>query len=162
MNLPKPMARMVFVIACMNPFVRRAEGFGLAKKRRSRSELGFRVAEPEQYAAVMAMIPLAEGKPLVRVGRRDGCAFVCRRVSGLHVAPEEWAFRGECDWLDPPDARPDDLAEVMEISCGDCLGLGPGWWFDSYFGWVYVYDPGLVARSLAGDHSWVPGFLGYG
>jgi hypothetical protein len=46
----------------------------------------------------------------------------------------------------------------MSISC-DCVRLGPGWWQDLYFGWYFVYDPPLVARSLAGDHSWVPEFL---
>jgi hypothetical protein len=28
-----------------------------------------------------------------------------------------------------------------------------------YFGWYFVFDPALVARSLAGDHSWVESFL---
>ncbi|HVK14005.1 MAG TPA: hypothetical protein VM597_35005, partial [Gemmataceae bacterium] len=41
----------------------------------------------------------------------------------------------------------------------DCLQVGPGWWYDAYFGWYMVYDPARVARSLAGDHSWVPAFL---
>jgi hypothetical protein len=40
-----------------------------------------------------------------------------------------------------------------------CVRLGPGWWQDMYFGWYFVYEPGLVARSLAGDHSWVKAFL---
>src|SRR5262249_47592044 len=34
-----------------------------------------------------------------------------------------------------------------------------GWWQDMYFGWYFVFDPVLVARSLAGDHSWVGAFL---
>jgi hypothetical protein len=28
-----------------------------------------------------------------------------------------------------------------------------------YFGWYFVFDPALVARSLAGDHDWVGPFL---
>ena len=40
------------------------------------------------------------------------------------------------------------------------MRLGPGWWYDAYFDWYYVYEPALVARSLSGDHSWVAAFLG--
>jgi len=105
------------------------------------------------------MIPLAEGKPAVHVNGRDGSVFVCRRVSGLRLAPEEWTFYGECDWVDPPEARPDELTDGMAISYPDCLQLGPGRWYDAYFDWFFVYEPALVARSLAGDHSWVPAFL---
>ena len=61
--------------------------------------------------------------------------------------------------MDPPEARPEELTGGMAISCGDCLELGPGWWFDDYFSWYMAYDPALVARSLSGDHSWVPKFL---
>ena len=118
-----------------------------------------RAAEQEVYAAVMAMIPLAEGKPAVHVDRHDRSVFVCRRVSGLRLAPEESTFYGECDWVDPPEARPDELTDGMAISYPDCLHLGPGWWYDAYFGWYFVYEPALVTRSLAGDHSWVPEFL---
>ena len=116
-------------------------------------------AEAKLSAAVRAMIPLAEGRPAVHVDGRDGSVFVCRRVSGLHVALEECCFYGECDWVDPPEARPDELTDGMAISYPDCLRLGPGWWYDAYFGWYFVYEPTLVARSLAGDHSWVPAFL---
>ena len=49
----------------------------------------FRTAEPEQYAALMAMIPLVEGKPVVNVGGSDGTVFVCRRIHDLHVDAEE-------------------------------------------------------------------------
>src|SRR5687767_5690603 len=119
----------------------------------------FQTAEPNQWAAVMAMIPLAEGKPVVHVDGTDGSVHVCRRISDLRVAPEEWCFYGKCDWADPPNARPDELTDGMAISCGDCLQLGPGWWYDAYFDWFFVYDSALVARSLAGDHSWVPALL---
>jgi hypothetical protein len=114
---------------------------------------------PDEYAAVMAMIPLAEGKPAIHVDARDGTVFVCRRVSGLRVDSKMWTLWGECEWVDPPEARPEELTDGMWISCGDCLKLGPGWWLDGYFGWYMVYDSALVARSLAGDHSWVPAFL---
>ena len=113
----------------------------------------------------MAMIPLAEGKPLVRVAPqnklipREESVFVCRQISGLHVASDEWCFRGDCDWIDPPVSRPDNLVKVMEISCGDCLKLGAGWWYDGYFDWYYVFDPALVVKSLRSDHAWVTGFL---
>lgn len=119
----------------------------------------FRSAEPEEYATIMAMIPLAEGKPAVHVDGLDGSVFVCRRLSKLHVVPEEWTFYGECDWVDPPEARPPELTDGLAISCGDCLQIGPGWFYDGYFSWYMVYDSALVARSLEGDHSWVSGFL---
>jgi hypothetical protein len=102
------------------------------------------------------MIPEVEGKPCVNVGGYDGGVHVCRRISGLGT--DEDSFNGRCDWVDPADARPDELTDEMAISC-DCVRLGPGWWQDRYFGWYFVYEPSLVARSLAGDHSWVGSFL---
>lgn len=116
-------------------------------------------AERKMYAAVTAMIPLVEGKPAVHVDAHDGSVYVCRRVSDLRLAPEESTFYGWCDFVDPPEGRPDELSNGMAISYPDCLRLGPGWWLDTYFNWYMVYDAALVARSLAGDHSWVPMFL---
>jgi hypothetical protein len=107
----------------------------------------------------MAMIPLVEGKPVVNVGGSDGTVFVCRRIHDLHVDAEEGTFYGECDWVDPPEARPDELTDGMAISGSDCLQLGHGWWYDAYFDWYFVYEPSLVSQSLAGDHSWVKPFL---
>jgi hypothetical protein len=125
--------------------------------------------DPKVRESVQAMIPEVEGKPCVNVGGHDGLdeddpnhlptresAFVCRRISGLGT--DEDCFNGQCDWVDAPDARPEELTDGMAISC-DCVRLGPGWWQDMYFRWYFVYDPVLVARSLAGDHSWVPSFL---
>jgi hypothetical protein len=106
--------------------------------------------------AVRALIPEVEGKPAVNVGESDGGVYGCRRVSGLHT--DDDSFNGVCEWVDPEDARPGELTDGMRISC-DCVRLGPGWWLGTYFGWYFVYDPPLVARSLAGDHSWVPPFL---
>ena len=60
--------------------------------------------------------------------------------------------------MEPADARPDELTDGMAISC-DCVRLGPGWWQDMYFGWYFVFARSLVARSLAGGHSWVGSFL---
>jgi hypothetical protein len=116
----------------------------------------FEIAEPEKYAAVMAMIALAEGKPIVHVDS-DGDVLVCRRISGLQLEFGD-LFCGECDWIDPPEARPDELTDEMAIGT-DLLELGPGWWYDSYFRWFFVYEPALVVRSMVGDHSWVPEFL---
>ena len=106
--------------------------------------------------AVRSLIPKVEGKPCVNTGAYDGGVYVCRRISGLHT--DEDSFNGQCEWVDPEDARPGELTDGMAISC-DCVRLGPGWWQDTYFGWYFVYDPELVARSLAGDHSWVQPFL---
>jgi hypothetical protein len=106
--------------------------------------------------AVRALIPEVEGKPVVNTGNYDGGVYVCRRISGLDT--DEDSFNGECEWVDPEDARPGELTDGMSISC-DCLRLGPGWWQDMYFGWYFVYEPGLVTRSLAGHHSWVKPFL---
>lgn len=117
------------------------------------------VAERQKRPAVLAMIPLAEGKPAVHIDGRDGSVLVCRRLSDLRLAPERCALYGWCDWADPPEARPAELTDGLKISYPDCLRLGPGWFLDAYFDWYMVYDPALVARSLAGDHSWVPAFL---
>jgi hypothetical protein len=106
--------------------------------------------------AVRALIPEVEGKPGVSIGEYDGGVYVCRRISGLNT--DEDSFNGQCEWVDPEDARPGELTDEMSISC-DCVRLGPGWWLDTYFRWFFVYDPKLVARSLAGDHSWVQPFL---
>lgn len=105
---------------------------------------------------IQALIPQIEGMPCVNTGDNDGQVYVCRRISNLNT--DEDSFIGQCEWVDPPDARPDELTDGMAISC-DCVRLGPGWWQDTYFGWYFVYDPLLVAQSLGGDHSWVPGFL---
>ena len=118
----------------------------------------FELHERRMYAAIQAIIPLAEGRPAIHVDRTDGTVFVCRRVSGLRLVPELNMFYGECDWADPPEARPGELSDGMAISYPDCT-VGPGWWYDSYFRWYMVYDAARVARSLAGDHSWVPAFL---
>ena len=112
--------------------------------------------DPSLRESVRAMLPEVEGKPCVNVGGYDGGVYVCRRISGLGT--DEDCFNGQCDWVDPADARPDELTDGMAISC-DCVRLGPGWWQDLYFRWYFVYDPPLVARSLAGDHSWVGAFL---
>jgi hypothetical protein len=117
------------------------------------------VAEAKLKAALMEMIPLAEGNPAVLVDGTDRAVYLCRRLSGLRLAADENCFYGECDWVDPADARPDELTDGMAISFPDCLQVGPGWWYDAYFNWYFVFDPALVARSLSGDHSWVPGFL---
>ena len=106
--------------------------------------------------AVRAIIPEVEGNPCVNVGGPDGGVYVCRRISGLGT--DEDCFNGHCDWVDPPDARPDELSDEMAIDCSS-VRLGPGWWQDMYFGWYFVYDPLLVARSLGGDHSWVESIL---
>jgi hypothetical protein len=117
------------------------------------------VAEREKRPAVLAMIRLAEGKPAVHVDGHDGSVCVCRRLSDLRLALDECTLYGWCDWVDPPEARPGELSDGLAISYPDCLQLGPGWFVDGYFNWYMVYEPSLVARSLAGDHSWVPAFL---
>src|SRR5215475_11889874 len=106
--------------------------------------------------AIEAMIPEVEGKPCVICGGYDGGVFVCRQISGLHA--NEDSFNGQCEFIDPEDARPDEMTDEMSICCTH-VRLGPGWWRDMYFGWYQVYDPKLVAQSLAGDHSWVEGLL---
>jgi hypothetical protein len=106
--------------------------------------------------AVHAMILKVEGKACVNVGGHDGGVYVCRRISGMGT--DEDCFNGQCDWVDPDDVRPDELTDGMAIDCSS-VRLGPGWWQDMYFGWYFVYDPALVARSVAGDHSWVTPFL---
>jgi hypothetical protein len=113
--------------------------------------------DPEDRRAVQAMIAEVEGKPCVNFGEYDGGVYVCRRISGL-VVDEDGCLHGTCEWVDPEDARPGELTDGMAIGF-DCLEIGPGWFQDTYFGWYFVYDPPLVARSMAGDHSWVKGFM---
>ena len=112
--------------------------------------------EPKQREAVQAMILRVEGKPCVNVDAYDGRVYVCRQLSGLEI--DDDSLNGACEWVDPEDARPGELTDGMAISC-DCVRLGDGWFQDTYFGWYFVVVPGLVARSMAGDHSWVEGFL---
>jgi hypothetical protein len=64
------------------------------------------------------MIPEVEGKTIVNTGFYDGGVYVCRRISGLHT--DEVCFNGECEWIDPEEARPGELTEGMSISC-DCV-----------------------------------------
>ena len=113
--------------------------------------------DPESRATVQAMIAEAEGKPCVNFGEYDGGVYICRRISGLEV-DGDGCFNGTCEWVDPEESRPDELTDGMAIGF-DCLEIGPGRWQDTYFGWYFVYDSALVARSMAGDHSWVKGFM---
>ena len=92
--------------------------------------------EPEIREAVQAMIAKVEGRPCVNFGEYDGGVYVCRRISGLEI-DEEDCFNGNCEWVDPEDARPGELTDGMAIGY-DCLRLGPGWWQDTYFGWYFV------------------------
>ena len=58
-----------------------------------------KAAERGLGEAVLAMIPLAEGRHAVHVNRHDGSVFVSRRVGDLRLAPEESTSFGECDWV---------------------------------------------------------------
>ena len=118
---------------------------------------GYRDGRPELYDKVRAMIPFVEGEPCVCVERYlEAPVFHCRRVSGLHI-DEYMSVNGRCDWIEPSEARPDELPDQISIGY-DCLEVGPGWWYDNYFHRWFVFDPDLVQRSLRGDHSWVEEF----
>jgi hypothetical protein len=106
--------------------------------------------------ALQEMIPRIEGKPCVNIDTMDRKAYTCRRIGELAI--EEDAVYGMCEWVDPAEARPDELTDGLAIS-QDGLQVGPDWWLDTYFNWYLVFTPELVARSLAGDHSWVDEFL---
>lgn len=112
--------------------------------------------DSDVLASVQAMLPEIEGKPCVHIDTLERSVFVCRRIGDL--ALDDVSIEGMCDWVDPAEARPDELTDGLAISC-DCLEIGPGWWFDNYFNWYFVFDRDLVAKSLAGDHSWVEPFL---
>ena len=56
-----------------------------------------KAAERGLGQAVLAKIPLAEGRHAVHVNRHDGSVFVSRRVGDLRLAPEESTSFGECD-----------------------------------------------------------------
>jgi len=116
--------------------------------------------EPKKSVALVKMIPRIYGKPCVMVSR-DGPVFVSRRIFGIRI---EWAWaeyyllRARNSWVDPQRARPDSLTAGLRIG-NDDLEVGSEWWLDKYFRWWFVFKPECVARSLAGDHSWVEGFL---
>jgi hypothetical protein len=107
--------------------------------------------DAELGEAVRAMIGEVEGKPCVNLGDCDGGVYACRRLSGREIDDE--SLDGTCEWAGPEDARPDELTDGMRISCG-CVRLGPGRFQDTFFRRYFVHEPGLVARSMAGDHSW--------
>ena len=87
--------------------------------------------KPEKREAVQALIQEIEGKPCVNAGTYDGEVDVCRRLSGLEV--DDDSLNGECDPVDPKDARPDELTDGMAINC-DCVRLGSGRFQNIYFG----------------------------
>jgi hypothetical protein len=107
---------------------------------------------------VLALIPEVEGKPVVNVSAIQDHVHVCRRISGLHINEEEEFIAQGCDWVDPEEARPAELGDGMLIHL-ELVRVGRGYWYDGYFHWYFVYDPELVARSVAGDHAWVQSFL---
>jgi hypothetical protein len=107
-------------------------------------------------ASVRSMIPQIEGKSCVNVDMSEGTVFVCRRVSGITV--DETSVFGDCEWVEPYEVRPAEMGNGFLIS-HDCLEVGTEWWMDTYFGWYYVFDPALVARSQSGDNTWVRAFL---
>jgi|GEM_PF-5334517 len=121
-------------------------------------------SEPDKSVALVKMIPIIYGKPCVCATSRGGSVFVSKKIFGVRI---EWGSIGqsinyqvlaENAWVDPPRTRPDSLTEGLAIG-HDCLEVGPNWWFDTYFRWYFVFDPEMVAQSLAGDHSWMPTFL---
>jgi hypothetical protein len=117
----------------------------------------FRTDRPELYERVLELIPSIEGRPCLCVYRYfDFPVFHCRRVYDLHI-DNYGVVTGLCDWVEPIETRPDELTELLRIGY-DCLEVGPGWWYDNYFGRWYVFDDELVRRSLLGDDSWVEGF----
>jgi hypothetical protein len=118
--------------------------------------MGFGSWDEDLLASVRAMLPLIEGKACVNIDTHDRSVYVCRRIGDLVV--DEDSVEGTCDWVDPEHARPGELTDGLAISC-ECLQIGPGWWLDTYFHWYFVFDPDLINRSLAGDHSWVGPFL---
>ena len=113
---------------------------------------------PERLEALRTMFAGLEGKPCVHIDANDGSVYVCRRISDLELVMEMDSVEGMCEWVDPEESRPGELTDGLAISL-DCLRFGPDWWLDTYFNWYFVYEPTLVAQSLAGDHSWVPAFL---
>src|SRR5262245_3931651 len=72
-----------------------------------RRAFGMDFWDADLRAAVRAMIAEVEGKPCVHVGGDDGAVFVCRAIRGLET--DEDSVTGVCDWVDPADARPDEL-----------------------------------------------------
>lgn len=118
--------------------------------------MDFKTACPEYYEAVQAMIPLIEGRPCVHVDKTTGAVCVSRKMSGVHIDTE--SVYGMNDWVEPEECRPGELTDEFVISYA-CLEIGSYGWYDNYFQWYFVFHPEMVARSMAGDHSWVWRFL---
>lgn len=112
----------------------------------------------EHKAAARQMIPTLEGKPAVYVigFREELVIFVSRRTSDIQMDDEMILWKN--DWVDPVDEWVDDIGEELSIGEG-CLEVAPGHWFDCYFGAWFIFEPDLVAQSLAGDDSWVGPYL---
>lgn len=109
--------------------------------------------------AARRMIPGIEGKPAVYVMAFGGelIIFVSQRTSNIQMDDEMIIWSN--DWIDPIDAWIDDIQEELSIGEG-CLEVAPGWWFDCYFGSWFIFDPDMVAKSLARDDSWIGPYLG--
>src|SRR5689334_16669638 len=64
--------------------------------------------DPDLREAVRAVLPAMEGKPCVNVSPYEGGVYVCRRMGDLVI--EQDCLGGTCDWVDPPEERPDSLS----------------------------------------------------
>ncbi|MFO0959552.1 MAG: hypothetical protein U0800_19310 [Isosphaeraceae bacterium] len=109
-------------------------------------------------AAAEAMFPAIEGRPAVYVepSRDQLRVFAIGKVSNLRMEVDSVWWTN--DWLDRKDSWPDEITDEFFIS-EDCLTVGPGCWYDTYFGSWFLFDPERVARSLAGDDGWIPAYL---
>lgn len=112
----------------------------------------------EQRAAAERMFPEVDGRPGVYIEpASDGLwVYLSGKVSLLRLEVDSVWWTN--DWLDRRDSWPDEISDEFFIS-EDCLTVGPGWWYDSYFGSWFVFDRAMVARSLGGDDSWIPSYL---
>lgn len=110
---------------------------------------------PRIQEALREMIPRIEGRPCVFVSRYTRLVFVSRSIHGVEAHKDH--VSGTNDWVD--EERLDYLTDDFVIGY-DLLEIGPVCWYDRYFQSWYVFDPEKVARSVAGDHTWVPSYLG--
>lgn len=102
------------------------------------------------------LFPRIEGKPFANVQAATGAVCVGQRIHSLRV--DDGVLCGECDWLTPPNERPQELTDGLAIG-SDLLDVGHDWWLDRYFDWYFVFDENPVDRSLKNDFTWVREFL---
>lgn len=104
----------------------------------------------------IAMFERINGQPCLHLDTTTKKVHQSKRIYDLRV--DEGVIWGYCDWIQPPEERPDSLTDGLAIGA-DLLDVGADWWLDLYFNWFFIFSIPLVERAMSHDHSWIEGFL---